>query len=72
MDQGSGRVTSPSRAPRIRRGNRKGLCANWFLRSSRKIIYALGLSTLPLSGSNDTGVVRTMRKYKLVMGSGGV
>ena len=43
MDQGSGRVTSPSPSPRIRRGNRNLLCANMFVCSRDKIIFALGL-----------------------------
>ena len=44
MDQASERVTSPSPSPKIRRRNRKGLCATVFVRSRRRIIFALGLT----------------------------
>ncbi len=47
MYQGPGRVTSPSPSPKIRRGDRKSLCANVFVRSNRKIIFALKLSRRP-------------------------
>jgi len=62
MDQGSERVTSPSPSPRIRRGNRNGLCANVFVRSGRKIIFALGLVEAPdgeiqRRGETDPGEV---------------
>jgi hypothetical protein len=46
MYQGPGRVTSPSPSPKIRRGDRKSLCTNVFVRSNRTIIFALGLKTI--------------------------
>ena len=44
MDQEPERVTSPSPSPKIRRGDRKSLCANVFVHSNRRIILALRLA----------------------------
>src|SRR5579859_6548430 len=47
--QGSARVTSPSPAPKIRRGERKSLCANVIAHPGCEIIFALGLGERELA-----------------------
>jgi hypothetical protein len=63
MYQGLGRITSPSPSPKIRRGDRKSLCAIAFMRSTRKIIFALRLilSLLPDQGEGEVRVTGTLQ-----------